>query len=1351
LAHSRCSANSGSTHFSAANFNGKRSTLMRTQPKPPRNLFQSTNWRRILAAALTPLLLAAVVQPAPAALELYWALDGDAADTSGNTRDGALVGDVTWDPGVTPAALAGISTGSFLFDGSAGTAIDAIIADGTVTGSTAWTGVTGTGARTMSAWIKTPTPGNGINQTIMSWGQNVGSKKWVFRIQDSNGTEGAIRVEVNGGFQVGDTPVTDNGWHHVAATWTDDGSPNVQDVKLYLDGQLQGISASQSKAVDTASSSNVRIGANEAGANGFVGNMDDAAVWSEVLTAGQIYNLSQGNRTPLTVSTTTDIFFDNDSADGLWTTEANWGLAGDAANDVRPTIVDNTYIGNGDTVAVGAIDAEVKLLRVGHDNANSPGVGTLDINHVDAILTVNQLRIGQGTNATTQGTVNFTSGTINANVTSGSAEAIYVGHGDGAVGEFIMGTTGGNDADTTLNYTGGRFEVSQTGGTTGSTGTFTLKSGTVTGNENFIIGQNGGSATVNIEGGSFTTSTNMNFNSGTGNYNQSGGTVSVAQLNMSNQTGMTSTIAISGGKLSVGARLDDRNGTGVINLSGTGELDFSGSTDSIREVETLTMGGTSVMRFGLTAAGTTTPLSIVDGGVTGSATFTGSPAIELAMPSGPVVNANSVVTWIGGTGDWDGTAAGKWQGDGNAAVLPSDGANAIGPASAAINVITSTAGLVTPGVLTTTTPDFAVTSDANNVGMQYTGAGIGFGAAKAVINSNGVTVTRNADLLIVPGTDTGVDAAALEVSDGTLNLASSANLILGGSAKATVTQNGGVVTISGALQFGPAAGNKGGTYDLNGGELNVGSISETDANVDSAQLHLNGGTFNPTGNILVQRFSVAEAAGSTNTYTVPTTGVSITTTGTFATGEGTGVINVGPGAIVSAHDVIIGQMAGGDGTLNLSGGAFDVTHSNGTRVGYDGKGAMNITGPGGHSLSTITLGVNNNANSDGTMTIDLDGEGNTITSSKVIVGSHGKGTLNLIKGTLTSNAELVLADNTNATAANGRTATVNIGRVAMDTNPTLNVTNNLENGRVGTGVLNMYSGTINMTANNNWIIGQTSTGNATFNMYGGLVDFVSDPDIGSNGILKANSGDGVVNMTGGKLMFKDIEGANNSAGSSVYNFLGGEVVIEENLDFRNNGADTVNLDGGTLDLTGGIIHFGNRTGTNLFDFKSGVLKNVATFNGDLTQQGGRLVIGNSPGTMTIAPGTTQLGDFTMQGGDLEIEIDGLAGAGAVGGHDQLIVAGTVDLWAGSNLDLIVNATTLTVGDQFTIIDGGSQIGFFDAGTSITSGAYTFDILYNQGASGDVVLELAAVPEPSTCTLATLCLVGLLGIGRRRRR
>jgi len=183
-----------------------------------------------------------------------------ALDQSGNGGHGVFSGDVQWADGVEGGALA--------FDGSGGDYVEAPDA----------ANVTGTHSRTVAAWIKTADYGE-----IASWGQDVGGQKWIFRVQESNGTLGAIRVEVNGGYQVGSIDVRDNEWHHAAAVLVDDGSPDVNEIALYVDGFLETNSAQLDEPINTAAGV-VRIGQSPWGSRPFAGLIDDVRIYDKAFT-----------------------------------------------------------------------------------------------------------------------------------------------------------------------------------------------------------------------------------------------------------------------------------------------------------------------------------------------------------------------------------------------------------------------------------------------------------------------------------------------------------------------------------------------------------------------------------------------------------------------------------------------------------------------------------------------------------------------------------------------------------------------------------------------------------------------------------------------------------------------------------------------------------------------------------------------------------------------------------------------------------------------------------------------------------------------------------------------------------
>ncbi len=150
-----------------------------------------------------------------------------------------------------------------------------------------YAGVTGMQPRTSSAWIKT----TGLGE-IVSWGENNVTEKWIFRVQADNGTEGAIRVEINGGYIVGNTDVRDDQWHHVAAVLEEAQTTTLDNVKLYVDGVQEYISALNNNAVNTASTGVVRIGEAPWHDRPFTGQIDELRIYSRAVPQAEIANLA---------------------------------------------------------------------------------------------------------------------------------------------------------------------------------------------------------------------------------------------------------------------------------------------------------------------------------------------------------------------------------------------------------------------------------------------------------------------------------------------------------------------------------------------------------------------------------------------------------------------------------------------------------------------------------------------------------------------------------------------------------------------------------------------------------------------------------------------------------------------------------------------------------------------------------------------------------------------------------------------------------------------------------------------------------------------------------------------------
>ena len=197
----------------------------------------------------------------------YWKLDGDASDSSWFGLSSTEKNNPVWDPN-------GRIGGAVKLDG-----IDDFIK------IEDYKGVPGGQSRTTCAWIKT-------SQTlgdIITWGDSIAAGgKWAMR----NGPSGVLDVQVGGGKISGSSLLTDGAWHHVAAVLDNDGSPNLTEIKLYVDGVEEAVPGT-SVAINTVYSVRVKIGVFGSTANYFNGWLDDVRIYSRALSEAEIQALAE--------------------------------------------------------------------------------------------------------------------------------------------------------------------------------------------------------------------------------------------------------------------------------------------------------------------------------------------------------------------------------------------------------------------------------------------------------------------------------------------------------------------------------------------------------------------------------------------------------------------------------------------------------------------------------------------------------------------------------------------------------------------------------------------------------------------------------------------------------------------------------------------------------------------------------------------------------------------------------------------------------------------------------------------------------------------------------------------------
>jgi photosystem II stability/assembly factor-like uncharacterized protein len=195
-------------------------------------------------------------------IEAEYLFNGNLNDNTGNGHDAT-------NSNISFTSIDGIQVADF--DGTAFAKV------------TGWDGILEGNARSVSAWIKTSTP----EKTIAAWGKASVGSKWVFCLDDT----GELRLEIGTGNVVGSTVLTDGQWHHVAVTLPNDGSPNVNEATLYVDGVAETPKSTTAYAVNTVADLDFTIGSDHISRN-FVGQIDDLRIYNIALTAQEVADLS---------------------------------------------------------------------------------------------------------------------------------------------------------------------------------------------------------------------------------------------------------------------------------------------------------------------------------------------------------------------------------------------------------------------------------------------------------------------------------------------------------------------------------------------------------------------------------------------------------------------------------------------------------------------------------------------------------------------------------------------------------------------------------------------------------------------------------------------------------------------------------------------------------------------------------------------------------------------------------------------------------------------------------------------------------------------------------------------------
>ncbi len=289
------------------------------------------------------------------------------------------------------------------------------------------------------------------------------------------------------------------------------------------------------------------------------------------------------------------------------------------------------------------------------------------------------------------------------------------------------------------------------------------------------------------------------------------------------------------------------------------------------------------------------------------------------------------------------------------------------------------------------------------------------GAGSFQLGANELTVGGNNMSTEVSGVISGVRGSLVKVGTGTLTL-SGTNIYTG----ATNVNAGTLNVIGGIGSTGTPSGAigvlAGATLNVGAGAINIGNNVLSNAGTVTVQT---GGTLTDGAGF------IGNLLGSQGTVTVSGAGSTWTNTGNLLVGGlGTGTLAIQNGGTVnSAGGGSIGQSFGSTGTVTVTGpgSIWNNTPGGGLNIGSFGTGTLTIANGGMVINNTaFTANIGNGAGSQGTVTVS--GAGSMWTnSSGVNIGNSGTGTLTIANGGIVTAPAVVIANNA------GSIGTLNIG------------------------------------------------------------------------------------------------------------------------------------------------------------------------------------------------------------------------------------------------------------------------------------------------------------------------------------
>ena len=925
------------------------------------------------------------------------------------------------------------------------------------------------------------------------------------------------------------------------------------------------------------------------------------------------------------------------------------------------------------------------------------------------------------------------------------------------------------------------------GGNTGSGATFMAKGGTHTFWANLAVGDAGSSNSLVITNGAEVFLRPRPDS----NHGPSGGTnlvIGVAAGASKNS------VSISSGRLVI------TNGTLEIGRAGSGALNVTGGTV---EVKTLlaTNGANSVINFnGGTIISESSTISnvanFVVGDTGGSATFIakgGAHSFASNMVVGNSGSGNSLVISNGGSvANNVGSIGFAANSSNNSALVTgtnslwtNSGVFRVGESGSGNSLVISNGGKVANtegsiGYNGVSSNNSALVTGANSVwtnsGYFYAGA---YGSSNRLVVSNGGTV---AALISQIGTF-GSSLNNSVLVTGTNSLFNNALYLfiggLGNSGNSMVISNGGLVTVGIHSYIGgdvPADNNSVLVTGAGSRWSNAFGLYVGNAGLSNSLTVANGGTASAGSGI-----TIAASNGSVATLNIGRFGTNDTagtiTAPTIAFGAGTGVVNFN-----QSNSTTLSADISGNGTVNQLGTGTTTLSGVNTYTGGTAVSAGSLVG----TTTSLQGAITNNA----AVTFDQSTAG---TYSGAMSGSGsltkaGAGTVILTASNSYGGGTLL---NAGALAA-GNAFAFGTGSITLTNSTVLNLSNfsiaNLiiNNGGILTNVgtvsgAELNAGTTTLSANNSTVAEVSGTaavtvaGNNTTitNVLGGTVSVA-----GTNTTVQNLTG-GTVNVSAASATIRSFNGGNVAVGSGLsvaINDGTSSGVISGNGGITKNSSGVLTLGGVSTYSGATTVSDGNLVVNGSISVSAVTVQSGAALSGSgavgAISGAGSLNPGNSPGILTatsVDPGSGLSFNFeftslnptysnaTASVNDLLRLTDttpfvaSLNSANAVNLYFNVATFEEGQIYTGgfftdAQADFmaqIVNATftTYVADSEGTIIYGGQSYSLLGSGLSVTFSTTNQSANFAGGRVNGRVMQVQAVPEPSTYVLLLLAGAG----------